>query len=212
MYTTTTNNNTNPPPLLSTITKQTTLPPILVHPPHNKNEFFTRWRKLEFGNLPRMWTCLEDFEHDIQFNGEVSIRSLIPGGPALYRVPAELLRHDPITRTRLPLRGGFIIQESMPDQFLEIQGTVSLGMDGIELEYSLAANLKFREALAPPFGHYAKHLQAVMILRNHCDPSGLDDIWVLLDRFPSAIIEFATYHVPVGVLMRRTIIFEVRNY
>lgn len=55
-------------------------------------------------------------------------------------------------------------------------------------------------------------LQAWDLLERACDPTSLDMIRELLDRFPDDIIEFACYARPIGVLQCNTIIWEVRNY
>lgn len=55
-------------------------------------------------------------------------------------------------------------------------------------------------------------LTALQVLRTLLDPTGFDNVMDLLNNFPNAIVEFARYSIPVGVLARPTVIFEVREY
>ena len=50
------------------------------------------------------------------------------------------------------------------------------------------------------------------MLRARVDPLGLDAILGLLDAFPDAVVEFATYEVGVGVYRQPTAVFDVREY
>jgi len=58
----------------------------------------------------------------------------------------------------------------------------------------------------------AEGFSALLVLRNRVDPLGLDTILALLDAFPDAVVEFATFDVGVGVYHQPTVIFEVREY
>ena len=174
--------------------------------PRNKREFYVRWLALEFGNRPRAYLSADDLAQDVGFDGLVSVRSLVPGGPASYMVPARAVRDGSVVFPH-----NVIFQESMPDEHLRIQGSVRRDVMGLELEFSTTPGLKFREAVERK-GSVARGLQAVMVLRAHLDPTGLDLVMRLLDVFPDAVVEFACYNTRVGVLHQHTVVFEVRAY
>ena len=51
-----------------------------------------------------------------------------------------------------------VLQQSMPDEFLIIQGSVFRGLTGLELDFSLERNRTFREALESSSAGYERKL------------------------------------------------------
>jgi hypothetical protein len=187
--------------------------------PKNKPEFYRRYIKQEFGNRPRLWESLDELLAS-DYNGMVSIRSLVPGGKCLYRVPVDQLRrdrpsfHDAIFQQNVRA----CIREKatnktpqLPDEYLTLQGSLSFDDLGVILEYSSERNKKFREATFTTLrGVRARH-----VLHQFLDPSSLADLFAMLDMYnqDKCVIEFAAYDVDVGVIPNRNwVIFEVRAY
>ena len=101
--------------------------------------------------------------------------------------------------------------ESMPDESLQIQGEVARDVGGLNLSYSVERRQAMREAMEHP--SLASGLSARLILEYFLDANSREDIDMLLDLYPDAVIEFGTYERDVGLLPRRnTVIWEVRNY
>jgi len=173
--------------------------------PMSKAEFYQRYICGEFGNRPRIWESLNDLL-DSDYHGLVSIRSLTPGGKCVYRMPVSELKN--CNAAEYP-QGKVIFQESLPDDLLLIQGTLSRDELGILLEYSTEKNKKFREATFQT----ARGLRAHHLLRSRLDASSRADLVALLDTFETCNIEFAAYEIDVGVIPhRRGVVFEVRAY
>jgi hypothetical protein len=171
--------------------------------PGNKQDFYRRWLRGEFGNHPHAWTSPEDLARS-GYSGLLSVRSLTPGG----RMETGVTVQDAMGR---PWQGGVVFQQVMPDQDLVIQGSLSDVFTGLSLEYCLEPNVNFRQAMT--MARRATGLNAVLILRQFVDPASLEDLYELIDRFPNAVIEFATFRRLVGVCPhRRTVIFEIREY
>jgi hypothetical protein len=101
--------------------------------------------------------------------------------------------------------------ESMPDDDLLIQGEVTRNVGGLDLTYSLEPGLSMRDAMR--HAQTASRLRAHLILNEFLDANSRDDLSLLLELYPDAVIEFGTYGRAVGTLPRRnTVIWEVRDY
>jgi hypothetical protein len=174
-----------------------------VHGPRNKREFYRRWLLGEFGNYPATWTTADDLRNS-GYQGPLSVRSLTPAG----RMETGVSVQEALSRDWY---GGVVFQQTMPDQDLIIQGALGSDPAGLWLDFCLEPNINFRQAMAK--ASQVQGLQTVMVLRSYVDPPSLDDLFELVERFPNAVIEFATFRRPVGVYPHRnTVIFEVREY
>ena len=170
--------------------------------PQNKHAFYRNWHRGEFGNTPRTWRSLRELEQS-GYQGLLSVRSKTPSG----RMETNVSVREAMGRRWQDE----VFQEKMPDELLVIQGSLGYEPTGLSLEYCLEPNLNFREAMGR--STLAQGLQATFILKQLVDPPSLDDLYDLIQRYPNAIIEFATFHRNVGVCPhRRTVIFEVREY
>ena len=173
-----------------------------VRGPRNKHDFYRRWLRGEFGNMPRSWESVEALRAS-GYNGLLSVRSKTPAGRMETNVPvAEALSRS---------WHNVVFQETMPDPELVIQASIGYDPSGIWIEYCLEPNINFREAMHRSI--QAQGLEALFILKRYVDPSSYDDIMDLVQRFPNAVIEIATFRRHVGVWPHRnTVIFEVREY
>lgn len=62
-------------------------------------------------------------------------------------------------------------------------------------------------------GRSYQGISAKAVIDHYCDPATADDLRLLLDQHPHAVIEFTVYDRNVGVIPHRnTVIWEVRNY
>lgn len=174
--------------------------------PISKSVFYRAWLAGKFGNRQRTWESLSQLASS-DYHGLVSIRSKIPGGPCWYNIESDDLRQGSMASNNL-----VFFSESLPDEHLVIQGSVHRSERGLVLEYCLEKNIKFRRAMMNDRMKRAERTQALLLLMNLLDPNSYDDINELLDTYPNAIVEFATFSVNVGTLKRPTVIFEVREY
>jgi len=119
-------------------------PPVtaLSRAPRNKREFFSRWLRLEFGNRPRAYGSVAELVRDADFHGTLSVRQLQASANVLYRVPADDVRAG---RVLVPYE--CVLQETMPDDRLVIQGAVRRAVRGLDLDFSLEPNVTLRDAL-----------------------------------------------------------------
>ena len=97
-----------------------------------------------------------------------------------------------------------------PTEHTTFQGEVMESSQGLSLFYSTVTK-PMRDALKEK-SEQCFGLCATMKLRQYLDPVDLDWIRVLLQRYPSHVVEFSCYNVCCGTLNRRTIIWEVRMY
>lgn len=182
-----------------------------MYAPKTKHEFYERYMRGEFGNRPRTWATWDELKAD-SYRGRVAIRGLIPGIPCYYGVEV-----NDLLAGKLPVGCGTLVDkrfnESMPDEFLTIQGNVWLSELGLRLEYSCEPNVGHRNAVNPPLMRTAERTRALSLLKTHMDDNSYSDLEELFELYPDGIIEFSTYSKHVGVLPgRSTVFWEVRSY
>ena len=101
--------------------------------------------------------------------------------------------------------------QSMPDDYLTIQGELMKDERGLYLLYTKVQkpmNLALREKEEHAFG-----LAALDIRKESLWPSSFSDVMALLEIYPDSVIEFSAYDVEVGNIKgRNAVIWEVRNY
>jgi hypothetical protein len=161
----------------------------------------------QLGNGPRRWSSLGDLYAD-DYRGLVTVRYAVAG----TKFTAAHIPFDEVpARVAGWIKQGaqeslFRPNESLPDQALAIQGEfIYKDPLGANLRYSTEKGLSMRQAMEKPL--YATGLRAKELLKHYFDPNSLEAFHALMERFPSAAIEFACYEKFVGVIPRRNVIF-----
>lgn len=187
--------------------------------PKSKTEYYRRWFAGEFGNRPQVWATVEELL-DSGWNGRVTLRSTEVGAYLpRYQIPVSNVPVEEVPQTvkelsRLGVETCKItVNETMPDERLLIQGELCRSEDG-QLAFFFSQHPgRCNEALRIDgrslFGLSAR--MALEIVRQE-DPSSFEDLQLLLELYPEAVIEFSTWSVKVGILCRNTVIWEVRAY
>ena len=165
-----------------------------------------------YGNRPRLWESLEDLENS-DYRGEVTIRcksGSIGRGVTRTHVPFERVSLEVELMRRKGANGSLYFGESMPEEFLTIQGEVMRGFRGLELTYS-DLKMPMNEALAFRSFHSCG-IFADCILREGMCSRSYENLRELLDFFSDSVVEFSSFNVPVGVKRNSTVFWEVRSY
>lgn len=180
----------------------------------NKKECYELYDKGLFGNRALSWDSYEELLES-NWRGDICIRGKgngIPRGFAKYNIPFVKIREaiEQLDENGFPERI-LRFNQSMPDDFLSIQGEVIDYIGGLNLTYTLIQkpmNLGLKEETK-----FAKGLRAKMILQSRMDASSFSDLQALLEIYPDSAIEFSTYETYVGDIPKRnTVFWEVRNY
>jgi hypothetical protein len=205
--------------------------------PTNKKNFYKRYLEGEFGNRPQTWSNYKELL-DSNYVGYVTARDLIPGGLCFYKVSTKTIRKtiqenlevkeifgqkgdhtNYVFDNPLPFDPKkYRYNESMPDEYIRLQGNVWRDYRGLCLEYSCEKNIEHRPAVRHPYVQQAQLLMAESLLKSSLSPSSYEEIVYIIDNYKasescSAIVEFSTYSINVGILpYRNTVIWEVRNY
>lgn len=175
--------------------------------PKTKSEFYARYYAGEFGNRPQLFRDAAELIAS-NYQGKLTLRDGVAGGPCYYGWPSELVRHGKFPP---PFNSTCRMNEAMPDRSLLIQGNVWMGASGLQLEYSREKNIGHRLAVRHPYRIDTHGLMAYSLLRTLMLPANYDDLMELLNM--EGIVEFSTYSQYVGVLPhRKTVIWEVRAY
>lgn len=179
----------------------------------SKSQMFRLYEAGEFGNKLRSWKGVDAYLAS-GFTGMVGMRYRggEPGKWCAYNLP----------RTKIPglarkwcQEGAevnrIIVSEAAPDHRLYMQGEFCAdNAMGYYLFYSTAP-LPMREALKT--GRHCYGPSALMVAISRMTPASEDEFRALLERFPSAVIEFSVYHHCLGSSPRcNTLFWEVRNY
>lgn len=81
------------------------------------------------------------------------------------------------------------------------------------LRYHLNQGMSNREAMLDSGAVDVEGLRALCVLRSFLTPSSFDDVCELLDEWPDHVIEFTTFHSPLGWARGRNhVVWEVRDY
>jgi hypothetical protein len=176
----------------------------------SKVEFYRLWQAGCLGNRTRLTT---DVQEALSWGSkEVGFREVgKSGGGAWEKVKSTTSAVSGTYYSWKFLGRNFIMDDSVPNDKQTFMGEVCRsyrgweGLLGITEEPMRPA---IRKGLLKPMkGAVVPHL-----LRTYMDPSSLDDLYDILDLYPDATVEFSCFSVPVGVLQRPTMFWEVRNY
>jgi hypothetical protein len=180
----------------------------------NKREYYQKYDLGLFGNRALIWDSYEELLKS-NWRGEVCIRGKgngIPRTDARYNVSFEDIRKEIECLKKKGIPEEILrFNQSMPDNFLSVQGEVIDYISGFELTYTQIKkpmNLGLKEET-----RFARGLIAKMILRSRMDSSSFEDLLALFELYPESAVEFSTYEVCVGDIPgRNTVFWEVRNY
>ena len=163
------------------------------------------------GNHAMAWDSLEALAAS-PYRGHVSLRAKDVANPVrLYHLKFDDVPGAVAGLPEAQHAAELVFSESPPDAERTLQGEVMRGVGGrLALTYSYypaPMRLAFEKETLHAFG-----LVADLLLRAHLDPCDRDWLMTLLDDYPGHVIEFSGFRVPVGVLRRRMLVWEVRLY
>lgn len=185
-------------------------PPVLT-----KLDFVRRYAAGEFGNQPKTWQTIEEFEAS-NFQGLVHIRNRIKGGQTWYDVPAKEARAlwdkliDNARANRVDPKTLYISAMG-PEPYKIFQGEVQRGVWGYDLYFNTMA-LPMRQV---PINQWmsTQGVIALVLLQKYLCPRSYEWMQVLFNRYPEHVIEFSTYSIEWGTLPGyNTVFWEVRKY
>lgn len=176
----------------------------------SKAEFFRLWEAGVLGNRTNLWRDPNDAF--ISGAPEIGFREVgKSGGGAWTKVP----RMDVYATAAdwHKLGRNFIMDDGCPDEHRGLQGEICRTYRGLEGFLDVGGGLPMRSAMAA--GHFRSYspTEVLALVEQFMDPSSKDDLFLLLDQYPDATIEFSTFRVDVGVFPNRnTLFWETRNY
>jgi len=175
----------------------------------SRHQALALFKQGHYGNAVPSWTYKEFINQPLPGLFSVRYRGGI-GGSGICEYLKTYKEALEITRKSSYPSKNFFYNQSCPDHRLAIQGEMRRTVQGLYLFYSMA-KLPMREALKD--GKHAEGLRAKMMLEHFCDPSSLNDIYWLLDKYEDASLEFTTWSCCFGTLPNRnTVVWEVRHY
>ena len=178
-----------------------------------KKEYYSLSESNFFGNKSQTWNSIEEIINS-KWKGKICIRS--KKGIERARTPFALTLEETILKVQEFKKEGIsaeelIFNESMPDEYLTIQGEVMRSTENYSLVYSTVKapmNIAFQKERL-----FAKGLIALNLLKGNLCPSSYEGMQTIFDIFPDSVIEFSSYDINVGnIPNRNTVIWEVRNY
>lgn len=179
-----------------------------------KSEMYQIYLNGGFGNRLATWGTLDEYLHS-GYEGNVVLRYSETSRAGEF-IAYDTAR-DKVTDVvyewvcRGAIRKYITVNSAAPDDKLLIQGEVFRNEDHIYLRYSTLCK-PMRVALKEAQQH-AKGLVAYRMLWHYLDYASYENLWELLDKYPTAVIEFSTWSVDVGDIPgRNTIVWEVRDY
>lgn len=183
----------------------------------SKSEMYEKLHKGEFGNTVPMWfNCVKWQEspeyHIYQWWG---VRCLTPGGPCFLNVT----RKDVARFCNVITVAEYDYNISpMIDRVVNVtlwaniwDSPSGLVVEGIMNPPQTAS---WRDLMPDP-NHYIRweRSAAVALLLNHLNPNSLDDLYILLDKYPEHVVELSATEQQFGTVPgRNAVIWEVRNY
>lgn len=185
----------------------------------NKAEMYRMLHRGDFGNTVPMWFSIREWELDAMFREPYrsirywGVRSLTPGGPCTLNAPVAYvwdIANDFIRR------GHQVNISPMIDHIVNVSmwANVLRSPSGLIVECieypDKASNWRVE---MPTKAKTYQNTAANMLLRKHLNPSTLDDLGILLDKYPDAVVELSATESEFGTVPgRNAIIWEVRNY
>ena len=180
-----------------------------------KAQSYALYERGRFGNKLRTWSRLGEIAPS-GFQGRVVMRYKgRHGGAAFPRLGEQITLAEAAFTLRMWEALGareeeVAYNEAAPDDLLVLQGEVTLSTEHLSLFWA-DEKTTMRRALV--HGRQWQGLRALALLRSRLFPSSWADLEALLELYPSSVIEFSAYRVPVGNLPgRNAVIWEVRDY
>lgn len=184
--------------------------------PKDKHEAIDLFKRGRFGNKIATYGTVKDALKDnddhyaIRYLGKPGVQ-----GPAVFRIQRSALKFEwdrlieaGWEENRLYVNGAF------EDEFVCLQGELMLNhQDGWIFHGNDQPLQNMRQALKTP--KTWKGLTARELLRSKLHPSSWEDLNLVIDEWPDAIIELVVTRTPCGDLAytgRNMIIWEVRGY
>jgi len=181
----------------------------------SKAEFYRLWRSGALGNRPRAWATVG--EALASMAPLVAIRGSSASARRLGGAPHWIVWRDELEASCRDWHrqgfGAFALDEPAPDHLVLLQGEVCRTWRGWGGTLGVRTGVRMREAMASGLLRAWSGLAVKALLDQYLDPSSREDIDALLDLYPDATIEFASYKCDVGIIPgRNTLIWEVRDY
>lgn len=188
----------------------------------SKKEFFRLWEAGVLGNRTQLWRpgqWREAFHGSLDPEG-VGFRQLNTAGGGRW----ERVKHPLIEETHarwMSYNIDFRMDDGVPNHMTTMQGEICRGLRGLEGFVAIAGVTSPEPRGLPPMRLSIKagmHRNVsgstlLALVQRYMDPSSQDDLWMLLDLYPDATVEFASFACDVGVFPNRnTIFWEVRDY
>ncbi len=181
----------------------------------NKAECYALYEAGLFGNKAFTWNSYEEIIKS-NWNGGVCMRSKkgVARREVRYNLKLENVPENIEQFKKLGISENMIgFNQSMPDEHLILQGEVMRYEKGLWLLYSTVKK-PMNQALAESKDEISG-IEASKKLTDSLSKESYTDLENLLKRFPTSVVEFSTYKIPVGNMAdknRNTVIWEVRNY
>jgi hypothetical protein len=185
-------------------------PPVLT-----KLDFVRRYAANEFGNMPKTWETIEEFEQS-GFNGLIHIRNRVKGGKTWYNVKPTEARcvWDKLISSAKENNVNpqtLYLSAMGPEDNKIFQGEVQRGYWGLDLYCNNIAKPMREVSLKDWYNRQG--IIATLLLKHFLCPNSYEWLQVLLDRYPDHVVEFSTYNTEWGTLPGyNTVFWEVRKY
>ena len=179
----------------------------------NKRQMYQLAEAGKFGNSFHNWNSWKEVQES-GYRGILSIRSLKTSDPiAIYDVSPSSLK------TLIKAAG-----HSIDADYFKFYEATPLESRMIQGELTDKAFLRFRpyfhystakDHMRPALemaGRHASGIEAISILQYYLDETTYDWIFQLLSEYPDSTIEFTYFNMPVGIMQKPYVVWEVRHY
>lgn len=196
-------------------------PPVQVDPPPPRSPQKVRTKRtmyelLEagvFGNTSVTWKTVQEALDASP--GPFAIRVLVPASPKFkHTIAREDLRETvaDVCRSGNLSESEIRIVEPLPEHLRTVQGEITRLAEGQPYLFYSTLPCHMRAALLPPHGKVAIGSGARAVLNHYLDPTDVEWLDTLLDRFPTAVVEFTGFKVRLGTQHTRMVVWECRDY
>jgi hypothetical protein len=183
----------------------------------SKAQFFEKWMAGELGNRTRLWKdpflALEEAR---KFGiKEIGFREIRPAGTVGAGKWEKVPREEVLCAALKWREEGrkFLMDDGVPADRTTLIGEVCRTYKGLEGYLAVECKMPMRPAMAAGKLTPRSPLDTLFLIRKYMDPSSQEDLWLLLDTYPDAAVEFACFSVDVGIYPHRnTMMWEVRDY
>lgn len=179
----------------------------------DKATFYALNRNGCFGNRNLVWDSLEALRAS-GYTGLVSLRYAAGAGggrfkhyipvPKVEKVIQEWVEEG-LNPTKIKLGETVIMKDVI------VNGELARLHQGWYLHWS-TQKINPRKALLSPKSYHAFGIRALVRLRRMLDPQSYADLMELFEEFPDSVVEFSCFKHNLGVLERKLLIWEVRDY